>query len=119
MRKVLTVGAAALFATAAGKPPTPVVPNAAITRLVEGDVDGVFALDVRRYPEAVRYLIVANEAEEQICNGGNAGNASAACARRDAISKEIESRGFCWGPDEASEGEREWMRAGARCHPDR
>ncbi|MDR6850365.1 hypothetical protein [Sphingomonas sp. BE137] len=92
------------------------VSEATIDRVSE--LDGIYLFDVRKYPTAVQEQLVAIEAENGICRGhsGDDPTTIAACDRRDAMIAEVNKKGWCWGPDEAIEADRHWMRAGTACH---
>lgn len=67
-------------------------------------------------PGEVRDLIAADNAENLLCRGYSQQVSDTACRRRDELEKQIEARGWCWGPDDAIEADSRWMRAGPTCH---
>lgn len=53
---------------------------------------------------------------EDACRGGPEDADGPICRRRDKVVSQLESRGWCWGPDDAdSEADRRWMRHGPHC----
>ena len=72
-----------------------------------------------RYPITAGEVIAADDAEDLLCRDQLGNSLSEpACARRDQLTHYLAKRGWCWGPDEAIEAERHWMRSGATCHTD-
>ena len=56
---------------------------------------------------------------DDICRGSGQDSDGVVCERRDTLVSQLESRGWCWGPDKAeAEFERHWMRAGKACRLD-
>lgn len=63
-----------------------------------------------------RDLLALERRIDEICRGSGQDADGPACSRRDAIVTDLERRGWCWGPDTATEVDSRWMRAGAQCH---
>lgn len=56
-------------------------------------------------------LVSLHESMNDQCRGGSGDSPDTEryCDRRDVIYKEIESRGWCWGPDNASGADKSWI----------
>lgn len=56
-------------------------------------------------------LVSLHESMNDQCRGGSGDNPDTQryCDRRDAIYKEIERRGWCWGPDSAVGADKSWV----------
>lgn len=90
--------------------------DAVIRDLSHGKTAGVYLLDLRRVPAAVRAQVAAERAEAAACQrrGTNA-DAGDACARHEAMVAELKRQGWCWGPDVEVEADRRWIRRGPGC----
>ena len=63
----------------------------------------------------VQRLIEKEEAFNATCRGGSGDSPEtmAACDKRDNVLKQIQSMGWCWGPDDAIEADKDWVRCNA------
>lgn len=94
--------------------PVRTIDNAVIRDLALGKAEGVYLIDLRRIPAAMRRAVAAERAEDAACRQEHADTA-AACGRRDQMVAELTRKGWCWGPDAEVEADRRWMRQGAGC----
>lgn len=62
-------------------------------------------------PDDVAKLITVEEKLNDKCRGGSGDEASTeqACNDREAIISQIMSKGWCWGPDDKPEYQKDWM----------
>ena len=92
--------------------PVRTIDNAVIHDLARGKTEGVYLLDLRHVPPAMRREVAAERTEDDACRQDHA---AAACTRRDQMVAELTGKGWCWGPDDEVEADRRWMRRGAGC----
>jgi ribosomal protein L32 len=66
-------------------------------------------------PDDVAKLITREKAVDEKCRGGSGDdtNTQTACNERDALFSEIKSKGWCWGPDNKAEYQKDWMPCAA------
>lgn len=84
---------------------------------------GLYPSYIRKhYPASMHRLMIAESNAEDACREGLRPDGQAedvdgpVCKHRDRLVTAIEKRGWCWGPDEAIEADRQWMRVGRTCH---
>jgi hypothetical protein len=82
--------------------------------------DGVYVFDFSAYPAYIRPKLLAEGAEKVACLGTARGGSQtiAACDRLQTIHDELETKGWCRGPDSAQPANRHWMNCGPRATPD-
>lgn len=55
---------------------------------------------------------------DEKCRGeGDKPSTMVACNRRDSINVKLNRLGWCWGPDDAVEADKQWVRCGPHAHP--
>ena len=81
--------------------------------------DGVYSFDVSKYPVDIRPKLLAEAAERAACNSTSHDGPQtiAACDRLVAIHRELETKGWCRGPDAAQPADRYWMNCGPDATP--
>lgn len=70
----------------------------------------------KHFPASIVPLLLKENDAQDECTGTYHAGTEAACQRAERLQKEVEHRGWCYGPDDASESEKMWMRLGTRCH---
>lgn len=72
-----------------------------------------------KYPIDVAELVAASQAENELCRDqpGGSSISDSACARRDELSRQLAHKGWCWGPDDAIEADKRWMKCGPTARP--
>lgn len=95
--------------------PVRVIDGSVIRDLAAGKTEGVYLLDLRRVPAAMRPQAFAERAEALACARATGKDAALACARRRQIAAELTRHGLCWGPDAETPADRRWMHAGVGC----
>lgn len=62
----------------------------------------------------IKSLIDKEESLNNLCRGGSGDdpNTQKACEDRESLFKEIETLGWCWGPEDAIGAEKTWVKCG-------
>jgi len=122
MQKMLTAGLMLCLAACGQQPPSgnsmTGPENAGVTSQRPGD-DGIYTFDVAKYPADIRPKLLAEAGESAACNSPfhDGPQTIAACDRLITIHRELESKGWCRGPDAVPVGDRQWMRCGPEATP--
>jgi hypothetical protein len=84
------------------------------------DNDGNYEFDFSAYPADIRPKLLAEAAEAVACRrtARDGPQTIAACDRLQAIHEELETKGWCRGPNSAQPKNRHWMSCGPRATPD-
>jgi hypothetical protein len=81
---------------------------------------GVYTFDFSAYPADIRPKLLADAGEGMACRGTarDGPQTIAACDRLQTIHEELQSKGWCRGPDSAPPANRHWMSCGPEATPD-
>lgn len=74
-----------------------------------------FSRVFRQFPKDVQPLLVREAKLNDRCRDDP--DNERACDQRDAVGKQLEKRGWCWGPDATDEADKRWMRCGPTARP--
>jgi len=70
-------------------------------------------------PPDIAQMIGQEEAYNDICRGGSGDSpiTQSACKRRDELDKALTAKGWCWGPENAAEANKQWQPCQASSAP--